>query len=80
MSMTTRSSGDIMPLLIQVGVVENAFGIQTHGDIAFAGDDLAALVHPAANLANLETMLFFRFYCRYRALSPKARCGLLPRL
>src|SRR5208337_1319497 len=39
---------------------ENAFGIQTNGEIAFTGDDIAAFVQPAANAANLSTILIFQ--------------------
>src|SRR5208283_2763575 len=41
------------------GSGENALGIQANGEIAFAGDDVAAFVQPTANAANFATMLIF---------------------
>jgi len=41
------------------GSSENALGIETHGEIAFGRNNVAALVKPAANTADVQTMLFF---------------------
>jgi hypothetical protein len=38
---------------------EYAFLVEPHGKIAFAGDDVSALVHPAPGDADVRAMLLF---------------------
>ena len=38
---------------------EDALGIQTHGEIAFGGNNVSAFVEPASYAANVEAVLFF---------------------
>ena len=40
---------------------QDAPGVEAHGEIAFAGDDEAAVVHPAADGADVVAVLFFGF-------------------
>jgi hypothetical protein len=39
------------------GSGEDAIGVEAHGEIALLGNDVASLVQPAADLANVITML-----------------------
>ena len=64
---------------MHVGVVRMRVVVQAHRQIAFARDDVSALVHPPADEANLAAVLLFAFVISGQTLSPGARCGLLPR-
>jgi hypothetical protein len=42
------------------GSGEDAVSVEANGNISFAGDDMAAFIHPAADHADVATVLFFR--------------------
>src|ERR1700722_10999016 len=44
------------------GSSENAVFVEADGDVAFAGYDEAAVIHPLAGSANVAAVLFFAFF------------------